>query len=266
MPTIRDEAIVLRRWDWSETSQAALLFTREHGLLRGLAKGAKRERGAFSGGVEPLTRGEFAAIVKQSSELSTLTEWDLREVLLGARRSIRGFLAAHYMADIIRHAVHDSDPHPPLWLVTLDCLRRMDTPADIEWSLAQFQWAVLVETGYKPDLRAATTPVTEKTAADAVWTYHADRGILEPGSPKTDIDQNWGIRGQTVGLLLSLSKQSSIVSAWDTETVERANRFLASCLRGSLSHTPPTMERLFGLSTKQQSVRQSRNRQIREKK
>ena len=56
MPTITDQAIVIRRWDFSETSQTVSLFTRDHGIVRGLAKGAKREKGDFSGGLDLLTR------------------------------------------------------------------------------------------------------------------------------------------------------------------------------------------------------------------
>ena len=49
MHTLKDTAICIRRWDFSETSQTVSLLTREHGILRGLAKGAKREKGTFSG-------------------------------------------------------------------------------------------------------------------------------------------------------------------------------------------------------------------------
>ncbi|HAC09503.1 MAG TPA: DNA repair protein RecO, partial [Phycisphaerales bacterium] len=52
MPTIRDEAVCVRHWDFSETSQTVSLFLRDHGLVRGLAKGARRERGSFSGGFD----------------------------------------------------------------------------------------------------------------------------------------------------------------------------------------------------------------------
>ena len=44
MQTIEDNAFCLRRWDFSETSQTASLLTRDHGVLRGLAKGAKRPK------------------------------------------------------------------------------------------------------------------------------------------------------------------------------------------------------------------------------
>ncbi|MCZ6836092.1 MAG: recombination protein O N-terminal domain-containing protein, partial [Planctomycetota bacterium] len=74
MPTISDSAVCIRRWDFSETSQTVSLFTHTHGIIRGLAKGAKREKGAFSGGFDVLTQGHLVAIVKPGRDLATLTE------------------------------------------------------------------------------------------------------------------------------------------------------------------------------------------------
>ena len=56
MPAQHDQAICIRHWDYSETSQTVGLFGRTLGCFRGLAKGARRERGSFSGGLDLLTR------------------------------------------------------------------------------------------------------------------------------------------------------------------------------------------------------------------
>ena len=72
MPIIADTAICIRCWDFSETSQTVSLFTREHGVVRGLAKGAKREKGGFSGGLDVLTRGEMIASVKPGRDLAAI--------------------------------------------------------------------------------------------------------------------------------------------------------------------------------------------------
>ena len=75
MATIRDQAVCVRQWDFSETSQTVSLFCREQGMIRGLAKGSRRERSSFSGGFDLFTRGEIVAIVKPGRDLATLTEW-----------------------------------------------------------------------------------------------------------------------------------------------------------------------------------------------
>ena len=123
MPTIRDEAICVRHWDFSETSQTVSLFLREHGLLRGLAKGARRERGAFSGGFDLFTRGEIVAIVKPGRELATLTEWTLLETFPVLRKSAPANRMAWYLADLIGRFLHQPEPHPTTWHAALAAWR-----------------------------------------------------------------------------------------------------------------------------------------------
>ena len=58
MPLIRDAAVVLGRIDYSESSQILVLFTREHGKVRAIAKGAKRStKTRFAPGVDLLDIG-----------------------------------------------------------------------------------------------------------------------------------------------------------------------------------------------------------------
>lgn len=187
MPPIRDQAICIRHWDWSETSQTVSLFGREHGIIRGLAKGAKREKGTFSGGIELLTRGEVLASVKPGRELSTLMSWDLQELFPVLARRLDAHHAGLYIADVVGRMITDSDPHPGLFdamLLSLRALNRVDggrtaripgyeggllTNANgssagvmttavvsgrelVERILLRFQWRLLDETGYRPEV------------------------------------------------------------------------------------------------------------------
>jgi DNA repair protein RecO (recombination protein O) len=243
---IRDEAIVLRRWDWSETSQTTLLFCKEHGLLRGLAKGAKRPKGRFSGGFEPMTLGEVVAIVKPTTELATLTEWDLHRVYPGVRRNVRAFQIAHYFADLIACALHDVDPHRALWNATVRSLEELDSPNTVEFTLARFQWALLEETGYRPDLAVAREAI-DKHDVERTFVYDPDRGALAEDCAHSAQSNGWRIRGATVKCLMSLNTEENERLADDaSETIERVNRFLAACIRWSIGEEPRTMRLIFG--------------------
>ena len=239
MPRIRDEALALRRWDWSETSQAALLFSRNHGLIRVLAKGARRDRAPFSGGIEPLTLGEFGAIIKHTTDLATLTDWDLREVFRGPRGSARGFLVGHYIADAVRSCVHDADPHESLWHETVRALRAQT--GDAEAALARFQWALLVETGYAPELPY----MFDSGGSDSsTWAYAPAAGVFVAGGLG---GESWRIRDESLAALIALAGWSDgPAPGADSLTIERVNRFLAACVARTLDEPPATMVRLFG--------------------
>ena len=110
MALLSDTAICMRCWDYSETSQTVSLLTKEHGLIRGIAKGSKRNNGSFSGGFDPLTRGNIVARLKESSDLATLTEWQLEHVWWTIRKSLPVNRASIYMADLVGRMITDQDP------------------------------------------------------------------------------------------------------------------------------------------------------------
>ena len=80
MPTITEQAICIRQWDFSETSQTVSLFGRDTGVFRGIAKGSRRPKSNFSGGLDLLTLGDVVSIIKPGRDLATITEWGLHKV------------------------------------------------------------------------------------------------------------------------------------------------------------------------------------------
>jgi len=138
VPAVRDEGLCLRHWDWSETSQTVSIFAKELGVVRGLAKGARRERGAFSGGIDLLARGEFGAIVKPGLELATLTEWDLVETFPALRESLSRNRVAFYAVDLVQRMLAPADPHRRLYDELVTLLRTLgawsSSPSMSAWS------------------------------------------------------------------------------------------------------------------------------------
>jgi DNA repair protein RecO (recombination protein O) len=74
--SFRVEAVVLRHSDWGEADRLLTLFTRQHGKLRAIAKGARRIRSRKAGHLEPfmhvtlqLARGHDLFIVTQADTL-----------------------------------------------------------------------------------------------------------------------------------------------------------------------------------------------------
>src|SRR5438094_595967 len=80
----------------------------------------------------------------------------LQEVVPSVRRSLPAFYAGLYYADLVQHTITDSDPHPRLYDALMTALRGLGTCGssgrDSQAVTLAFQWAVLTETGYKPEL------------------------------------------------------------------------------------------------------------------
>jgi len=247
MPTVRDQAIIIRQWDWSETSQTVSLFCRDHGVHRGLAKGARREKGRFSGGLELLTRGQIIAIVKPTTDLATLTEWDLQEIFPRLRQDLRAHRAAMCVADILHHVLQPADAHPSLWDATLHTLRALEKGADPDRALLWFQWRLLDDAGFRPDVRRVGR-IGASAASTPALAFDPQRGALrtlrDDGSPA---QRQWRVRPGTANVLqmLDAQDQDSIDTA-EVRSVEGANRLLAAYLRWVLGREPPALRFVLG--------------------
>lgn len=258
MPAVRDEGICLRHWDWSETSQTVSLFGRGLGVIRGLAKGARRERGSFGGGIDLLTRGAFGAIRRSGTELAILTEWDLVETYPALRERLARNRAAFYAADLVQRMVPPHDPHPELYdelvlfLRTLGAASRdpVESPADsgdlenvdVATALLRFQWRLLEESGFQPSLDADGSD----GPGDSVW-FDPHGGAFSGAKPM----HGWRVRRTTLALLRTMAQPSSapsapIRAALTAEAIDRANRLLAAYIRETLQAEPATLHDLFG--------------------
>ncbi|MDX2132405.1 MAG: DNA repair protein RecO [Planctomycetota bacterium] len=248
MPVIGDEGVCLRVWDWSETSQTLAVFSRQHGVLRCVAKGSKRGDTRFSGGIEPLTRAEFQVSVRKSDAMSVLASWELAEVFPAARRSLEAFYAGTTMLDAVRHCLHEQDPHPDLYDALLRDLRGLDAPAGPGPALLGFLWSTLADTGHAPELARDVGAGTDLPAAPS-YVFDARRGGLTTDAPaNAERPGAWRIRAETVDLLRAVSTGSS--SAAPPAAVDRATRLLALCFREVFGVEPPTFRRLLGTDAK----------------
>ncbi|MAD20221.1 MAG: DNA repair protein RecO [Planctomycetaceae bacterium] len=237
MPTIRDEAVCVRHWDFSETSQTVSLFLRDHGLVRGLAKGARRERGSFSGGFDLFTRGEIVLISKPGRELATLTEWTLLETFPILRRDAEANRCGWYLADLIGRFLHQPEPHPATWMATVAALRELDDGTPVARVLLSFQWRMLCDLGYRPRLELEGLP--GETVA-----FSAESGGVVEDSGTAD---RWRVRRTTIELLASVDRAEGLVpETSDADSVGRATRLLATWIRELLGTETVPMRLLFG--------------------
>lgn len=242
VPTITDQALCIRCWDFSETSQTVSLFTRGYGVVRGLAKGAKRQKGAFSGGLDVLTRGEVVAIIKPGRDLATITAWHLIETHRVLRESLAANQAAMYMVDLIHHMIPEHDPHPKLFDAMLEALDSLNQPQNAELTLLNMQWNLLGETGYLPQVqRDARSGSALPDEGPTLMFSAAAGGLVTDGD---DADR-WGVRRQTVVVLQKLATGARIGSGDDPESLRRANRLLAAYFREIIGSEPSSMRWAF---------------------
>src|SRR5256885_10018979 len=172
MALARDRCICLRKIDYSETSQILLLFAREHGLLRVIAKGAHRRTKAgaskFDGGLDLLDLGDAVFTFDLAKDLNTLTEWKLCDGHLELRKSLRGMYLGLYAAELTSTLIEEHDPHPELFDRLEATIADLATPKAEESFLA-FELDLLRQTGHLAEMSNCVQCGGELNDRDAAY-------------------------------------------------------------------------------------------------
>src|SRR4051794_34561079 len=160
MALVSDRCICLRKFEYSETSQILTLLSRDHGLLRVIAKGAHRKNKAgaskFGGGIDLLDTGNAVFTHAPERELATLCEWQLLDGHLELRKNLRSVYAGLFCAELLTMLFEEHDPHPDLFDRLDQTLADLAT-AKVEETLLTFELDLLRESGYLPELEACVS-------------------------------------------------------------------------------------------------------------
>lgn len=180
MALVSDRCICLRKVEYSETSQILLLFGRERGAVRVIAKGAHRvtKAGAskFGGGLDHLDLGQATFTDRVDKDLATLTEWRLLDGHLELRRSLRAVHLAFYAAELVGVLLEEHDPHPELFDRLEVTLTELATNR-AEQAFLAFELDLLRETGFLPDLYACGN-CRARVDARSAGGFSADAGAV----------------------------------------------------------------------------------------
>lgn len=156
---IQDAAgYMLHATDWKETSLIVQVFTRDHGNVALVAKGAKRPYSVL----RPVlaTFQPLALSWSGNSEVKTLVRADCAGVRpLGGK----ALMSAWYMNELLLRLLPREDPHLLLYDAYDAALEQLAGGSRAAGALRRFEWTLLTEAGYGLD---EATPDFDDPAAE----------------------------------------------------------------------------------------------------
>ena len=137
-------SFVLHTYPWRETSLIAEIFSRDHGRVALVAKGARRPQSPLRGvlmAFQPLLvdwsgGGEVKTLVR--------AEWQGGQPLLGGR----ALLCGYYLNELLVRLSAREDAHPALFAAYAEALRELARGDALAPVLRRFELALLNELGY----------------------------------------------------------------------------------------------------------------------
>lgn len=193
-------ALVLRTVDFSETSSVVTLFTREHGLVSALAKGARRPKSPFEVALDLAALCRVVFIPKPSDALALLTEAKLERRYRGADRGLAALYGGYYLIELLRELVGPHDPQPPLFDDAEATLDAMASGGHIAHEVIRFELSALRWLGH-----ACTFTTCAETGVAVDLAGRVPFGLLAGGvlSPERTTGKSHVIqvRGEILRLL-----------------------------------------------------------------
>ena len=126
MTLVTLDAVPLRSQDYSETSRIVTFLTRERGLIKAIAKGARGARGRFGASLEPLQRLRITLSVRPARELQTLTQADLLHPFARLREDLFRSAYAQALAELTIRLLPAEEPVEEIHTDLLDVLLEME--------------------------------------------------------------------------------------------------------------------------------------------
>lgn len=174
---ISDEpAYVLHRYDWSETSLILEVFTRHHGRVALVAKGAKRPSSSFRPILLPLQPLHLS--FGGDAEIRTLksAEWQGGQVMPTGEVLLSGY----YLNELLMRLLARDDPHPALFDVYHGVVQVMSGEHEdvLQAALRSFELLLLREVGLLPQLDRQTLTLAP-LQADTRYSLVPEGGLRE---------------------------------------------------------------------------------------
>lgn len=149
--SIRVEAIVLRHADWGEADRQIMLYTRELGKVRAIAKGARKIPSRKAGHLEPFTQVHLQ--LARGRDLLIVTQADTQNAYLPLREDLVLTSLAYYVVELLDRSVYEEEgAHPALFRLLADTLERLATGEDTWLAVRYYEMRLLDILGFRPQL------------------------------------------------------------------------------------------------------------------
>jgi DNA repair protein RecO (recombination protein O) len=156
MALVRSEGIVLKTHALGDTSRIVAVYMRDFGLVRLVAKGARKTPSRFGCALEPLSRSSFVFYLKNDRDLHLLSQAEILQAAGSTLTDLVRLAHAQAALELIDRLVWGEEPHAELYdllAATLESATKAPASALPAVTIA-YELKVASLLGYHPRLDA----------------------------------------------------------------------------------------------------------------
>lgn len=146
----RCEAIVLSRVDFGEADRVVTIYSRQHGKLRVVAKGARRPLSRLGPHLEYFCRSQL--LLAKGRDLDVVTGAETVNAHLGLRTDLDGYGHASHMVELVGRLTEERQENVVVFDLLAGSLQLLAEGVDPYHITRHYELALLNHLGYRPEL------------------------------------------------------------------------------------------------------------------
>lgn len=145
------EGIVIRNIKLNEADKIVIIFSRNYGKIRAIAKGIRKTRSQFGSSLENLTRVKL--LVYKGKNLYTISQTEIVKSFFLNSKDLNRYALAIQCAEIIDRITEEEDPNEQIYNIFTDMLEFLNDEKNITLLTEAFKWKLTNILGFQPELK-----------------------------------------------------------------------------------------------------------------
>ena len=166
--TLRVEAVVLSHREMGEADRFVVLFTRERGKIRAIAKGVRKLHSRKAGHLQPFSRSHI--MLARGRSLWIVTQAELIDAYLPIQQDLEKLAFAAYVIELIDRFTYEEGANLPLYRLIHHTLERIVAAEHSEMPVRYFDLRLLDLMGFRPELFRCVTCGKQIQAEDQYFS------------------------------------------------------------------------------------------------
>lgn len=201
----KTEAIVIKTFNFRETSVIATLYTKDFGKINGILKGIKTQPPKFASTLEPFSHNEIVFYKKRNTSLHLVSQCDLKDNFVFLRDEVRKITLASVMMELLDVLMPLEEVNRDIFDLSITCLKAMSNYLYIDKIATIFKIKLLILSGFKPHFDSCIS-CGDRILGQAKFSIELG-GLICPNCFKKDCKARSIFRG-TIATILHIEKSN----------------------------------------------------------
>lgn len=148
------DAINLKSYNLSESDKIIVMYSKDKGLIRGVAKGVKKPKSKLGARMDLLVANTL--MLHKGKNLDTICQAEVLNTFHKTRQDINKIMYSMYVTEVVHNFGLEEDPSSEiiynLLYKTLNAISISQTKVEILLSVIKFQLKMMIESGFSIEL------------------------------------------------------------------------------------------------------------------